>query len=368
MDATLKAAAMTDAQKTEHIKAVVLLEGQILRKRHPILLRQDLIGSLILAGSLLGMIGAAALYYYGLIAWYVCVPVAAIFASFTHELEHDLIHLMYFRNKPWAHNLMMALVWLARPSTISPWTRRRMHLHHHKHSGTRTDLEEQGITNGHPWGIKRVLMMSDQMLSIWLRPVEMSKLARRFIKAQNPKSHAEAMALGREQLMGYLPLGRIYYTLWHGFILFHAANYIATAMGHSIAWWGFVEPTMNVVDFLAVTWLAPNALRMFCLHFISSNMHYYGDIEDKNIMQQCQVLNTPLMWPFQLFCFNFGSTHAIHHFVVKEPFYIRQLSAPVAHKVMREMGVRFNDLASIPRANRFHAKPLEAATEISSAT
>jgi hypothetical protein len=268
---------------------------------------------------------------------------------------------MYFRSKPWAHNLMLALVWLARPSTISPWTRRRMHLHHHKHSGTRTDLEEQGITNGHAWGIKRVLMMSDQMLSIWLRPLEMSKLARRFIKAQNPKSHKEAMALGREQLMGYLPLGRIYYTLWHGFILFHAANYIATAMGNSIPWPGFVAPTMTVVDFLAVTWLAPNALRMLCLHFISSNMHYYGDIEDKNVMQQCQVLNTPLMWPFQLFCFNFGSTHAIHHFVVKEPFYIRQLSAPVAHKVMREMGVRFNDLASIPRANRWHATPPVAA-------
>lgn len=367
MNAAPNSSAMTDAQKTEHIKAVVLAEGVRLRQRYPVLLRQNLIGALILAGSLLGMIAAGALYYYGLIAWYVCVPVAAIFASFTHELEHDLIHLMYFRSKPWAHNLMMALVWLARPSTISPWTRRRMHLHHHKHSGTRTDLEEQGITNGHVWGIKRVLMMSDQMLSIWLRPLEMSKLARRFIKAQNPKSHKEAMALGREQLMGYLPLGRIYYTLWHGFILFHAANYIATAMGHSIPWPGFVAPTMSVVNFLAVTWLAPNALRMFCLHFVSSNMHYYGDIEDKNIMQQCQVLNTPLMLPFHLFCFNFGSTHAIHHFVVKEPFYIRQLSAPVAHKVMREMGVRFNDLASIPRANRWHATPAEDSAKVSPA-
>ena len=152
MQDRLASTAMTDAQKTEHIKAVVLQAGVELRQRHPFLLRQNLIGALILAGSLLGMVAAGTLYYYGLIAWYVCVPVAAIFASFTHELEHDLIHLMYFRNKPWAHNLMLALVWLPRPSTISPWTRRRMHLHHHKHAGTRTDLEEHGITNGYPLG------------------------------------------------------------------------------------------------------------------------------------------------------------------------------------------------------------------------
>lgn len=55
----------------------------------------------------------------------------------------------------------------------------------------------------------------------------------------------------------------------------------------------------------------------------------------------------------QAFCFNFGSSHGIHHFVVKEPFYIRQLTVPVAHEVMREMGVRFNDFGTFERANRF---------------
>jgi len=38
--------------------------------------------------------------------------------------------------------------------------------------------------------------------------------------------------------------------------------------------------------------------------------------------------------------------------VVKEPFYIRQMTASVAHKVMREMGVRFNDFGTFARANR----------------
>ncbi|MNF97548.1 hypothetical protein D3C84_803820 [compost metagenome] len=58
----------------------------------------------------------------------------------------------------------------------------------------------------------------------------------------------------------------------------------------------------------------------------------------------------------QAFCFNFGSSHGIHHFVVKEPFYIRQLTVPVAHKVMREMGVRFNDFGTFARANRFERR------------
>ena len=49
----------------------------------------------------------------GLIPWWVCVPAVAIFASFIHELEHDLIHQMYFRSKPWANSLMLLLGWLA---------------------------------------------------------------------------------------------------------------------------------------------------------------------------------------------------------------------------------------------------------------
>jgi hypothetical protein len=260
---------------------------------------------------------------------------------------------MYFRNNRLAHNLMMALVWLARPSTISTWTRRRMHLHHHKYSGTDTDLEEQGITNGEPWGVRRVLMMSDQMLSIYLRPMAMRGLVKRYIKAQKPKDKSEARMLVREQLLGYLPLGQVYYTLWHGFIVYHAAALLAQIAGHPFALPPMAEQVVHVVDFLAVTWLAPNALRMFCLHFVSSNMHYYGDVEAKNVMQQCQVLNAWWMLPFHLFCFNFGSTHAIHHFVVKEPFYVRQLTAKKAHAVMREMGVRFNDIGSFRRANRY---------------
>src|SRR5690606_13286913 len=127
----------------------------------------------------------------------------------------------------------------------------------------------------------------------------------------------------------------------------------AALAGSEIAWSASTLTRMAWLNPLVVTWIAPNVLRSFCLHFVSSNMHYYGDVEADNVIQQTQVLNPWWLLPFQLFCFNFGSTHAIHHFVVKEPFYVRQWTAKQAHAVMREMGVRFNDHGSFTRANRW---------------
>ncbi len=350
---TKPVARMSDAEKTAHIKKVVLQAGQELREKHPWLLHQNTIGVAIMAFAVAGMLGCAALYYFDLLPWWACIPLVAMFASLTHELEHDLIHLMYFRNKPWANDLMLLIGWITRPSTISPFVRRRMHLHHHKHAGTDSDLEERGITNGERWGLKRVLMMGDAMLAVYLRPFKMRGMVREYIKAQKPQSKAEVKALVREQLSTFMPLGYIHYTLLHGFVLFHAVSFGAQWLGMPIVWPEFVLSFMQVVNFLAVVWLLPNVIRTFSLHFVSSNMHYFGDIEDGNIMQQCQVWNAWWLAPFHLFCFNFGSTHAIHHFVVKEPFYIRQWTAPTAHKVLREMGVRFNDFGSLRRANRW---------------
>lgn len=338
-DATT-AATLTDAQKTERIKAVVTAEGVRLRERFPILKRQDAIGATILAVSLLGMAGTAALYVAGAIAAWVAIPVVAIFASFTHELEHDLIHWMYFRRKPWAHNLMMTLVWLARPSTVNPWIRRGLHFNHHKFSGSEKDLEERGITNGVAWGLRRLLMVGDNTLAILLRVPD----------APTWKLKARLLLRGT---IGYFPLGMAFWASWYAFLGFHLANGVAHLAGGAIEWSAATLSAMQVLDVAAVVYLAPNVLRTFCLHFVSSNMHYYGDIEDDNVIQQTQVLNPWWLLPAQLFCFNFGSTHAIHHFVVKEPFYIRQLTAPVAHEVMRAMGVRFNDVGTFRRANRW---------------
>jgi len=345
---------MTDAEKTDHIRKTILEEGRALRRRHPWLEKhQNLIGATIMAVSLMGMIASGALYVMGIIPWWVCVPVTAIFASLIHELEHDLIHLMYFKNRPWANDLMLALGWLARASTISPFVRRKLHLHHHKFSGTESDLEERGITNGEPWGVRRLLMTGDNMLAVLLRPFTMQRAVRQYIRSQAPASSGDARKMSIQQLLSYAPLGNLYYLLFHSWIVAHLVLFTAQLSGNPIALSAELSTALGALDTFAVVYMLPSFLRTFCLHFISSNMHYYGDVEPRNVMQQCQVLNPWWLMPMQLFCFNFGSTHAIHHFAVREPFYIRQWTSPVAHRVMREMGVRFNDYGTFLRRNRF---------------
>ncbi|VVP48663.1 fatty acid desaturase [Pseudomonas fluorescens] len=331
------------AQRSAHIREVVLAKGVELRERYPILKHQDALGAGILAFALAGMIGSAALYMTGHMAWWACLLLNAFFASLTHELEHDLIHSMYFRKQRVPHNLMMGLVWLARPSTINPWIRRHLHLNHHKVSGSETDMEERAITNGEPWGFARLLMIGDNIMSA-------------FIRMLRAKTWAHKFSIIKRTLKVYAPLALVHWGAWYVFLGFHAANGIAYLTGTPIEWSATTVSVMHVIDIAAVVIIGPNVLRTFCLHFISSNMHYYGDIEPGNVMQQCQVLNAWWLWPLQAFCFNFGSSHGIHHFVVKEPFYIRQMTVPVAHKVMREMGVRFNDLGTFARANRFVRK------------
>ncbi|MFP3677487.1 fatty acid desaturase [Pseudomonas sp. SIMBA_041] len=342
------------AQRSAHIREVVLAKGVELRQRYPILNHQDALGAGILAFALAGMIGSAALYMTGHMAWWACLLLNAFFASLTHELEHDLIHSMYFRKQRVPHNLMMGLVWLARPSTINPWIRRHLHLNHHKVSGTETDMEERAITNGEPWGFARLLMVGDNMMSS-------------FIRMLRAKTWAHKFSIVQRTLKVYAPLALVHWGAWYVFLGFHAINGIAFLMGAPIEWSATTLSVMQVIDIAAVVIIGPNVLRTFCLHFISSNMHYYGDIEPGNVMQQCQVLNAGWLWPLQAFCFNFGSSHGIHHFVVKEPFYIRQMTVPVAHKVMREMGVRFNDFGTFGRANRFERKGAAQPREVRAA-
>lgn len=344
---------LTDAQRIARIKQVVEQAGDDIRRKYPILKYQDAISVTIMTVSLLGMIGSGLLYVEGIIPWWVCVPITAIFASFIHELEHDLIHFMYFRQKPWANSLMLAIGWLARASTVSPFVRRKLHMHHHKFSGTESDLEERGIANGEKWSIRRLFMTGDNMLANYLRPLTMYKAVRSYILAQKPETSMEKRRMIRQQVFAYFPLGFIYYSLFHTWLVTHAVLLGSAAVGMPVELPAEYQSSMDALNVFAVVYMLPSFLRTFCIHFISSNMHYYGDVEARNPMQQTQVLNPWWLIPFQLFSFNFGSTHAIHHFVVKETFYIRQMTAKKAHEVMREMGVRFNDFGTFRRANRY---------------
>lgn len=351
-----RASANADTRRDKLVQREIIAISDDVRARHGWLKHQDAIGFAIFTVSIVGCLANAWLYIDGVMpAWLVIVG-TAFWTSLLHELEHDLIHWMYFRkNKP-MHHLMMAGVYLFRPFTVNPWVRRHLHFHHHKNSGTETDLEERGITNGEPWGLRRLFMVSDNMLAVYLRAKQYTLEPLRLYR-QGKINKQDLKNFRLISLLSYQPLGIVAHTLWHGFILFHLANVIAWMAGVTIPWPQLLLEQMPWITTLAVVLFAPNALRTFCLHFISSNMHYYGDNKPGVIVEQCQVLNVWWLMPLQLFCFNFGSTHAIHHFVVRDPFYVRQMTAKRAHEVLRNNGVRFNDLGTFRRANRLHAEP-----------
>ena len=107
-------------EQVQKIVQAIRDEELRLRKKYPILKYQDWIGFAIMLFSLAGMIGCATLYYKDVIPAWACIVCAAIFASLSHELEHDLIHRQYFRRNKFMQNLKMLLVWMMRPNTVNP--------------------------------------------------------------------------------------------------------------------------------------------------------------------------------------------------------------------------------------------------------
>ncbi|WP_233608078.1 fatty acid desaturase [Nocardia stercoris] len=322
--------------------------GDDWRARHPWLTaHQDQIGFAIFLGAIAGVLADGYLYAIGVLPWWVVVPVTAFWLSLLHELEHDLIHSMYFRNNRFLHNLTMGGVWFFRPSTINPWLRRRLHLHHHDVSGTDSDLEERGLTNGERLGAHRWVTLADSMLGIYLKPFRMRRIVADYIRHE-ARSRAEAQQLARANMLAYFPLGAFHYGLWHLFVIVNVVELVAGPLS---------LPGLGVLDFLAVTILAPNMIRTFSLHFVSSNLHYFGDVEAHNVMQQTQVWTAWWLKPFHALCFNFGETHAIHHFLVRDTFYIREAIKRQCHPVLRANSVRFNDFGTFRRANRYALVP-----------
>ncbi len=345
-----------DEQKTKIIRREVQLASKELRAKYPVLQHQNAIGFAIFAISIAMILLSAVLYLQGVVGAVAVVISVAFWTSFLHELEHDLIHFMYFKKNKFMHDLMMLGVWVFRPMTINPWLRRILHFHHHRVSGTKTDLEERGLTNGEAWSLKRLLTMTDLLFGGVVRAHQIRKDVIEAVKnGELPKE--QALQFKKVKVYGMLPFTLALYFIWYFFLLHHTVHFLAQLAGWQYQSPAFIEAQFSWINPLVIILILPNFLRMFCLHFITSNMHYYGDVEAGNVMQQTQVLNKWYFVPFQVFCFNFGSTHAIHHFVVNETFYVRQLTAARAHKVMREQGVRFNDLGSFRRANRFYAQP-----------
>lgn len=327
----------TDREKIHRIRQVIRESGDRWRCRYPVLANNNLMGMGIFITSVLGILVSAFLYLNGILGALPCVLIVAFLTSLLHELEHDLIHWQYFKRNKFIHNLMMLGVWLFRPGTINPWIRRHLHFLHHKTSGTEKDIEERGIGNGLKYSPLRWWIMLDPVCG---------NICKILLGPETRKPYRIARLIA-----AYFPFGILTVAAWYLFLAFHILNGVSALVGTPIVWDTSTLEAMVDLEHAVVIFVAPHYLRSFCLIFISSSMHYYGNVD--SLLKQTQVLNAWYFLPLQLFCFNFGSTHGIHHFVVDEPFYIRQLTVKDAHKVMRGKGVPFNDLGTFVRQNRY---------------
>lgn len=341
-----------DVQKIEVIRKEVAKAGKEIREKYPILKHQNAIGFSIFLLSVSAIFLMSYLFLVGKVSVWVMIFSNAFWMSLLHELEHDLIHFQYFQKKKIIQDFMLFVGWILRPLTVNPWIRRHLHFHHHKYSGTLHDVEERGVTNGEKWGIMRLIKTPDLLLGGILRMHILAHDIKSEVKKGNlPRS--QALKFKKFSSVSLLPFGLLTYFIWYFFLIHFVIIGFTNLFNITYASPAWSLNLLSIVSPFVYIIIIPNLIRQFCLHFITSNMHYFGDVESGNIMQQTQVLTAWWTFPFQLFCFFFGHTHAIHHFVVNETFYIRHFTRKRAHEVMKQEGVRFNDIGTFKRANRF---------------
>jgi hypothetical protein len=223
-------------------------------------------------------------------------------------------------------------------------------------SGQINDFEERVVGLGLPFGLKR--------LAITVHP---------FAQVLQLETIEDDVDItpdngGANSLL----TGLIYYVVSHVFILHSIVELLSFHQIYTIAEvasLGLVQPSLlkaigELSRVLFLVWAAPNMVRNMCLLLMTTSCHYYGDIPKNHLYYQNQILQHPLLWPFQIFCFNFAATHIIHHYVPNQPFYIRQMIADPVHKEMINNGVRKNDFGVIFRSNSYKRDESKATQEI----
>lgn len=279
-----------------------------LRAKYKILNYQDALGSFIFLGSLVGISLVWTLYFAhseSYAACTLCIVVIAIFTSFFHELEHDLIHNMYFKKHTWIQDIMFFVIWVAKLHG-NPWFRRELHLKHHIVSGQIDDAEERLIGLGLPFGLERLAATLHPFGSLIVTPAIARDAKWLDVKRLNLTSAPVAfLFFGLSKLW----LLYVFTMLFVGYDQYHL--YLPASQ-----WWW--------IRAAAVLLCLPNMLRQSCLVLMSNCSHYYGDIPEKSVLYQNQILDHWMLFPFQLFCVNFGTSdyykklhlHSIQNLIV----------------------------------------------------
>ena len=139
------------------INRLIQGEERLLREAHPWLRHQDALALGVWLGSFVAMGLVAAGFLSGALPWWAAIPLMTLPLSLLHELEHDLIHDLYFSGRKGVQDALFLGIFLSK-ATMDPWLRRVIHLRHHKVSGQPGDIEERLIGLGLPYGPKRLLL------------------------------------------------------------------------------------------------------------------------------------------------------------------------------------------------------------------
>ncbi|CAF1112479.1 unnamed protein product [Adineta steineri] len=314
-----------------------------LRRKYPFLFHQDCIGGMIFGGSILLISLFIYLYLSNYISAISTTILIGIAISFLHELEHDIIHNLCFKQQRWIQNFMFVFMWIAKLH-VSPWFRRQEHLKHHLLSGQTNDVEERLIGLGLKPNRKRMAVSMHPYGSVLVG----DDVAR---DAQHFNLHGLLTTTAPAALV-FLFITRLFIAYNLLFMIYSYFNYdIVTIFGFHTFY--------PIIRTLAVCLTLPNLIRQSSLILMSNCCHYYGDIPLNNVYYQNQILDSWYVFPFQLFCFNFGATHIVHHYVPSQPFYIRHFTARAIKDMMINLGVRHNDFGILWRSNRYSVDPKE---------
>ena len=269
------------------INSAIRDEEARLRTSLPFLEHQSAIALSIWALSLTAMLSLAAAYLHGALPALLVIPCSAFFASLLHELEHDLIHNLYFKGAAhkWVQDVLFFGIWVAKLS-LNPWTRRGWHLLHHRRSGQVEDVEERLLG----LGVKNLPLRLASAVLPWLAAIYVIGM-----KREVPRDK-----LAYKTLRGaHCSLERLTQNVDMAFIMSPVIAAVLAARG-----------SKGAAAFL-VCWAGPNVLRHACLALMSSFSHYYGDVDPSNVMQQNQILRHWALLPLQAFCCNFGAGECV---------------------------------------------------------
>ena len=335
MTTLMKINQVTPQEKEKMICSKIQQTEHDLIVRYPILHRsyRNNICSAFMIGTIYTMYMCGSWYFSllsnNMITWEsisIIVITIALSISILHEIEHDLIHNLYFKHDPWIQNICFFLIWIAK-FNVNPWWRRKIHLHHHNNSGQINDIEERLIGLGLPPSQIRIAITMNTSASLFISYV--------ISNDTDVLDLYEMILLSSPTFITNVGLN----------ILF-VSNLLSIIT--------IPEPYLSWVYGYHTLCVLPNFIRQSCLVLMSNTCHYYGDIIESTVYYQNQILDHWSLYGFQLFCCNFGATHIIHHYVPYQTFYTRTLCyTDELKKLMIDNGIRNNDFDVISRANRY---------------